>query len=387
MPKIAIYSCITNSYDTPKPVTIPGVDHILFTDDKDINAPGWKIVEIPESDDCREQRKIKILGHKALDKYDVTIYIDGNVTLKRQFQTLLKQYKGGLMTGQHPKRNCIYSEGLTIKELKKAPADEVDAHVFKHYKEGLPANNGLWWNNVLIRDKSCKEFNEVWYEDFVNGCHRDQISFAYAKWILDYNIHTFRTMNYISKSEHKTQEPIKVYYSSPFRSDKNIGLANNEFIELLPDDAWVCITDADISFLNPDYGTRIESIIKDFGGKYDLIGCLTNRIGSLHQCYGGKFSEDMDMYNHYEIANNKELPHEVIEGGVAGFVMIFSKKTWKKVGGFEENTPKADTLFNKAIKKSGGKCGVYQGLYVFHAYRIWEKEHKKARFSVKHLEA
>lgn len=175
---------------------------------------------------------------------------------------------------------------------------------------------------------------------------------------------------------------MKVFYSSPFRSDKNIGKANNDFIELLPDDSWVCITDADTCFLNPDYGTRIEKIIKEYGHKWDLIGCLTNRIGGKHQQYNG-FDEDLDMIKHYEIAVS-ELKDEMFAGVVAGFLMLFSKATWKSAGGFKENIITADIEFNKSVNRFG-KTGVYHGFYIFHAYRIWEREHKKAWHSHVHL--
>lgn len=385
MPKYCLYSVISNDYDTPKRATLRGVDHILFTDDKHIHAPGWRIVEIDKTEDCRLQRKIKILGHPELDKYDVTIYVDGNVTLKSNFIQLLKSYNGGFWTGKHPNRNCIYAEGLAIKELGKAPENEVNEQIIRYYKENVPYSVGLYWNNVIIRDKSCEDINKLWWEELEKGCHRDQVSMAYAAWKLNYNIKTFVNLNYIIKDKHKQKEPIKVFYSTPFRSDKNIGKANNDFIELLPDDAWVCITDADAMFLNPDFGTRIEKAIERYGNEYSLIGCLTNRIGGLHQCYDGKFSEDMDVRNHFEIASG-ELEEKIVEGGVAGFCMIFSKETWKKVGGFKENTIKADTEFNKDIKKIGGKCGVYHGLYMFHGYRIWAKGHDNARFNVTHLQ-
>lgn len=174
-----------------------------------------------------------------------------------------------------------------------------------------------------------------------------------------------------------------IYYSSPYRTDKNIGKANNDFIKLLPDDSWVCITDADTCFLNPDYGSRIEEIVNKYGKEFDLIGCLTNRIGSPHQQYNG-FDDNLDMMHHYNIAKSK-LNDKMIPGEVAGFFMLFSKATWDRAGGFIENRITADKLFNKSIKRMGGKVGVYQGLYIFHAYRIWEQGNKQAQNSIKHL--
>ena len=73
---ICIYSVITNSYDDPKQITFTKIPHYLFTDDPNIKAPGWNIVLIDKTSDQRLQRKIKILGHEAIEKYDITVYID-----------------------------------------------------------------------------------------------------------------------------------------------------------------------------------------------------------------------------------------------------------------------------------------------------------------------
>lgn len=179
-----------------------------------------------------------------------------------------------------------------------------------------------------------------------------------------------------------------VYYSSPFSCDKNIGKAYNDFIKLLPDDAWICITDADAMFMLPNYGVQIEEIIKQHGQDFALIGATTNRLGGLHQCYKNEFSDDMDVRNHYEIAkklkgdNGTEVKPTK---GVAGFFMLFSKETWRKCRGFKEETIKADSMFNRAIKNKGGKIGIATGLYMFHCYRIWEKGHKNAWHSIEHL--
>ena len=180
---------------------------------------------------------------------------------------------------------------------------------------------------------------------------------------------------------------MKIFYSSPFRSDKNIGKAYNEFIELLPEDAYVCITDGDSMFLHPYYGKCIEEIIKT-NPDYDLIGCVTNRLGILHQCYNNEFSEDTDVSNHYEKTisawdNNGTIVEPT--NLVAGLCMIFSKQTWIKVGGFKENTIFADKLFSQYILRNKGKIGIAKGLYVFHGYRIWNKTHLKAWNSTEHL--
>lgn len=181
-----------------------------------------------------------------------------------------------------------------------------------------------------------------------------------------------------------------VKHIQPWRSDKNIGKANNDDIKDLPDNCWICLTDGDSQWLLPNWGEQVENIIKANGSRYGLIGCITNRVGGLRQCYNNEFCEDFNVLNHYPKALKvwKENGTEVIDVPmVAGMCMIFSKETWIKTGGFKEHTILADKKFNKSIKELGLKIGLAIGLYRFHSYRIWEhgKGREIAQGSYKHL--
>lgn len=388
MSKIAIYTIISNNYDTVKPIVIKNIPHYLFTDNPDIVANGYKVIQIEKTDDCRLQRKIKILGHEALNDYDVTIYIDANITLRSNFNQLLRVYRGGLMIGKHLTRNCVYSEGLEVKKQKKADEALVNKQIAEYYKYNFPVNFGMWSSGFMIRDKSTKQMCNIWYEKLEQHTHRDQLSLPWALKETNTKPVEVNINQYMTITQHKINEPPKIYYSTPFRTDKNIGRANNEFIKLLPDDSWVCITDGDALWLRPDWGKCVEEVIIKHGNEFGLIGCVTNRLGGLHQCYNNVFSEDMDMRNHYSIANElweKEGSNVEKTTGVAGVCMIFKKSTWKKAGGFKEKLITADTEFNKSVSRLGLKIGLAKGLYMMHSYRVWEKEHKKAWNSVSHL--
>lgn len=388
MKPTCIYTVITNDYDTVKPALGGGIPHYLFADNPNIHAPGWTIIEVEKTEDQRLQRRLKISGHPVLDKYEITLYIDASMTMKRPILQLLKSFRGGMIIGAHPVRKCVYAEGLAVKAAKKAPPEIVNKQIAEYYENDFPCNFGVWSSGFIIRDKSTKEMCNIWQEKLDEHSHRDQLSLPWALWKTGIKPLEVRLIQYVHIDKHKKKEMPKVYYSTPFRSDKNIGLANNEFISLLPDDCWVCITDGDALWLRPDWGLCVEKVIQDYGDKFDLIGCVTNRLGGLHQCYNGKFSEDMDMRNHYEISNKlwEEYGTKVdTTTGVAGLCMIFKKSTWKKVRGFKENIITADSQFNKDIVKAGGKVGLAKGLYMMHSYRIWEKEHKKAWQSTSHL--
>ena len=85
--KKVIYTAITGKYDNlQEPEYIPkGYDFICFTDHK-INKSNsiWNIKHILPlyNDNTRVARKYKILPHRFLPEYDLSIWIDGNFIIK-----------------------------------------------------------------------------------------------------------------------------------------------------------------------------------------------------------------------------------------------------------------------------------------------------------------
>ena len=169
-----------------------------------------------------------------------------------------------------------------------------------------------------------------------------------------------------------------MWYSNPYCTRKDIGEALNEFCESVPDDDWICLQDGDMMYLTPDWGKQIEEVIRRHGDQYDLLGCMTNRLGGRTQIVPGMYNET-DIVKHYEkaveLAENHWAEVVPIRSGVAGMFMLFKKSTWKKHR-FTEGTyqgVKFDTQFGKDILRAKGKVGLIKGLYVFHLYRIWSE--------------
>lgn len=170
---------------------------------------------------------------------------------------------------------------------------------------------------------------------------------------------------------------MQIYYFTPARKDKNIGRAINTHCELVTDpNAWIVIQDGDSMYVQPDWPQRVHDALEMDGDRFGLVGCYTNRLRGLHQLHEGRFSNDHDILNHYEIGkqyNGKGI-HDIGMLGVAGVFMAFQKKTWTKVRGFQENTIAADTVFNNKVRAIGGRIGLIRGVYVYHAYRPWAKD-------------
>lgn len=173
---------------------------------------------------------------------------------------------------------------------------------------------------------------------------------------------------------------IKIHYISPYCTKKNIGRALNEAIKQLHanDDDWIVHTDQDICFLRPDSKKQIEAVLSNTD--FTVLGCLTNRLASPHQLYGGKFNEDADIREHIEIANECHThSYGIVTSttiNIAACLMAFRVSTWKEIGGFRENSIRFDSEFTDAVQASDGKLGIMQGVYVFHLYRMWSDNPK-----------
>jgi hypothetical protein len=179
-----------------------------------------------------------------------------------------------------------------------------------------------------------------------------------------------------------------IYYITPYRLDKDIGRAYNDYIKLLPPDSWICLTDGDVMFLQPDWGHFIEEIRAN-NLEYDLITANTNRLGDPNLCYHGEFSADMDLQHHYKIAKAARAEYgATVEDcrGAGGVLMLFHRKLWVEMGGFQSASFHADGQFCKTLRQRRKKIGIARGLYVFHAYRLWKaKGNLVARASIDHL--
>lgn len=181
---------------------------------------------------------------------------------------------------------------------------------------------------------------------------------------------------------------MKIRYITPFSTENkrcypNIGGEYNQVISELPNDCWIVLRDGDTMFLTSDWGHQIKQIIMANQG-YDIITCMTNRLGVPEQLWYGEIMEG-DISRHIEVAQSSWKFHKttVVSTKIAaGLCMIFHKSTWMQIGGFPEHDITFDRVFSDKVLKAGGKIGIAKGLYLFHLYRWGEKNPKQ---SIKHL--
>lgn len=190
--KGVFYSAIIGDYDNVKsPEYInPELDYILFTDNRTITSDVWKVIYVDKPNDLdnsRFSRIFKILGHKYLGEYDYSIWVDGSIVFTSDPIEYIKQNRGysSILCMPHHELCCAYEEAEACLSLGKGNATEITKQIERYREESFPDHYGLISGGVIVRELHDDELNktmETWWDELLNGCGRDQISFGYSCW-------------------------------------------------------------------------------------------------------------------------------------------------------------------------------------------------------------
>lgn len=207
---IVCYTCVTGGYDSIRQPSVVNkdIDYICFTDDLSINGGIWQLKPIPKDleflSNVKKQRIIKICPHRYLKEYDISVWVDGNIKIKRSLIDFINQYdleKCPLYVRVHPSRKCIYEEAEACIELGKDSKLNIDKQIKAYKVEGYPKNIGMVESCILLRkhnDPKCQMLCNLWASELLKYSHRDQLSFNYACWKMHF-------IPGILKNEFKTQ--------------------------------------------------------------------------------------------------------------------------------------------------------------------------------------
>lgn len=214
--KIAVYTAIFNNYDIiQQPFFIPlEVDFFCFTNDQTYVSHPWKYIshKIPENSNAKiESARLKILSHEILASYDYTVWVDGNIIIKRNIYELIlslnKNYS--FWVNRHLSRDCIYDEALVCIKEFKADKNKTNSQIQKYKKLGFPEKYGLYETTVIIRSQKNNDLNElhkIWWHEFYNGGHRDQLALDFSRWKTNIQFdvigYDYRNSSYFYKLPH-----------------------------------------------------------------------------------------------------------------------------------------------------------------------------------------
>ena len=215
-----IYTAIFGGYDYLEiPKYIPkGFDFVCFTD-TDFKSDFWEVRKVLPlyKDSTRNARKYKLLPHRYLKEYDISIWMDGNFLIRGDVNELVGKYLSDRNFACHDHKNCqldprgcVYQEAEAILRfgeinMKKNPKrgmlnykdnpELIQRQMGRYMDNHYPRNNGLIVSGILLRkhnEEDVKVTMEKWWEELKYGSKRDQLSFDYSAWKTDLKF------NYIS---------------------------------------------------------------------------------------------------------------------------------------------------------------------------------------------
>ena len=194
MNKTFIYTVITGNYDTIKqPLVVEeGVEYVLFTNNRDIKDAGeWKVVHIPteqwqgrteRENNILLSRKVKMLPHVYLpEECEFSIYVDADMLIKEPLTRLLKDLREKTLFAacRHSYCGSVREEieDLVVKGM--VDATQIENQWQRYVEWGFKDDLGISENGLLIRrhnDARVIKLMELWWEEYQNGCLRDQVS-------------------------------------------------------------------------------------------------------------------------------------------------------------------------------------------------------------------
>jgi hypothetical protein len=213
--KILVYTANFNHYDQIQYPVLDEVstDYLYFIDSKQKNRVwnfqyvNWKEIN---SDPKRAISYYKV-GMNDLPDHTISIWIDSSFKFLKPIRFLIKEFvksKADIMGFKHFKRNCVYDEAQTCINLKLDNPDIINSQIKKYRRLHYPENNGLIETGIIIRknNSKIKEFSKIWYEEYMSGSKRDQLSINYAlsksNVIFKYVSFPLRKNNYFKLTKH-----------------------------------------------------------------------------------------------------------------------------------------------------------------------------------------
>lgn len=190
---IAVYTALFGDYDklSDPPMQYIQCEFICFTDQQ-IESKYWRIVQIlPDISPSMMNRKYKILAHRYLKEYSISIYVDSNIKITGNPYDLVSIYldKYDFCLPKHYLRSCVYKEAEACMNEGKSSASTTQKQMSYYRSQGLPEDYGLTENNILLRrhnEPKVISLMNSWWRELNIWTQRDQLSLSYVVWKVNY---------------------------------------------------------------------------------------------------------------------------------------------------------------------------------------------------------
>lgn len=158
-----------------------------------------------------------------------------------------------------------------------------------------------------------------------------------------------------------------IYAMMPFANDMNLGRAYNEAMALMGEEDWACFLDHDAIWTTREWYRQLEEAAA-FRPDAGMFTAVQSRGWQAWQV--GPNPDSHDMARHRAIGKGRlktrTLLDVTVNSGIAGVVMLISKRSWRLAGGFVNGMMCVDHAMHFKLASLGRRVYVIEGLYVYH---------------------
>lgn len=211
-----VYTAIFGGYDKPLRPTLEGPEYVLFTE-QPMDAPGWsvRVVERKFVNAARENRYYKLQPHKWFPNERV-LYHDGGMRLNMFPEDILARFQamtGGdhsVFTLRHSLRHTMRQEFAWVRTKGIVLGSILDEQQARYEAEGAPFDDPVAEARLLISRPDAVRFYDVWWGEVHQAAHRDQVSFAYARWRTNADAVLIEEPNWRVLFSHRSHQKIQL---------------------------------------------------------------------------------------------------------------------------------------------------------------------------------
>jgi hypothetical protein len=188
---LVVYTCITRGYDKLRPVRSPepGVRYVCFNDGDVAPSEGWEMLPLPAriANPAAANRYAKMHPHLLFPEHELSVYVDGNIEFGAGVRALAEEAlrNHDIAVYSHPFRDCLYAESMECAAIGHDWMWNFGRQMRRYLAAGVPLKRGLFECNILFRrhnDPAVVAQMEAWWDEYLRGAKRDQLSFPYVTW-------------------------------------------------------------------------------------------------------------------------------------------------------------------------------------------------------------
>ncbi len=173
-----------------------------------------------------------------------------------------------------------------------------------------------------------------------------------------------------------------IYTFMPFALDYNLGRAYNVAMGLIGEDDWAVFLDHDAIWTTRDWYRQLEEVTRAFPDA-GLVTAVQTRGWQPWQCLWpclgpAPVRDDVRQHDMVSVrklgsarAKTRTLLDVTDASGIAGVVILTSKRAWRDSGGFPDGMYCVDHGYHFALKRAGRRVYVHEGVLVYHWRRAF----------------